>query len=70
MVTTHPDYGLLAARIEVSNLQKNTIKLFSDVIEKLYNYINPKTGKHGPLISERVFNIVNKHKERLNQSII
>lgn len=27
MVTRHPDYGLLAARIEVSNLQKNTKKI-------------------------------------------
>lgn len=29
MTTKHPDYALLAARIEVSNLHKQTKKLFS-----------------------------------------
>lgn len=29
MTTIHPDYAILAARIEVSNLQKETKKLFS-----------------------------------------
>ena len=48
MLTLHPDYGLLAARIEVSNLHKNTKKVFSQVIEDLYNYINPRSGEHGP----------------------
>ena len=29
MTTKHPDYAILAARIEVSNLHKETKKLFS-----------------------------------------
>ena len=42
MTTKHPDYAILAARIAVSNLHKETKKVFSNVIEDLYNYINPK----------------------------
>jgi len=70
MVTVHPDYGLLAARIEVSNLHKNTKKLFSDVVEDLYNYINPRSGEKGPLISDRVYQIVQENKEKLDSAIV
>lgn len=70
MVTVHPDYGLLAARIEVSNLHKNTKKVFSEVIEDLYNYINPRSGERGPLISDRVYKIVQDNKEKLDASIV
>jgi len=70
MVTQHPDYGLLAARITVSNLHKQTKKIFSEVVADLYNYINPKTGKHGPLISKPVYDIIMKNAERINGSIV
>jgi ribonucleoside-diphosphate reductase alpha chain len=42
MAAIHPDYAILAARIAVSNLHKNTEKSFSVTMEKLYNYIDPK----------------------------
>ena len=45
LTTAHPDYAILAARISVSNLHKNTKKSFSEVMDDLYNYINPRTGK-------------------------
>ncbi len=35
LCTTHPDWGVLAARIAVSNHQKNTVAPFSDVVEAL-----------------------------------
>jgi len=70
LVTQHPDYGLLAARITVSNLHKSTKKVFTDVVEDLYNYINPKTGKHGPLISKEVYEIVKTNGERINSAIV
>ena len=38
MTTKHPDYAILAARIAVSNLHKETKKSFSAVISDLYNY--------------------------------
>jgi len=70
MVTTHPDYGLLAARITVSNLHKQTKKIFSEVVADLFNYINPITGKHGPLISKQVYEIIMKHEDRINSAIV
>jgi ribonucleoside-diphosphate reductase subunit M1 len=41
MTVTHPDYAILAARIAVSNLHKQTKKVFSQVISDLYHYVNP-----------------------------
>ena len=38
LTTKHPDYAILAARIAVSNLHKETKKNFSHVIRDLYNY--------------------------------
>lgn len=68
--STHPDYGILAGRIEVSNLHKNTKKSFSDNIEQLYNNINPQTDKHSPLISKEVLEITKKYKNELDSCII
>lgn len=44
LTASHPDYAVLAARIAISNLHKNTMKSFSGTIEKLYRHTNPKTG--------------------------
>jgi len=38
LTTKHPDYAILAARIAVSNLHKETKKNFSHVVRDLYNY--------------------------------
>lgn len=70
LVTKHPDYGLLAARITVSNLHKSTKKVFTDVVKDLYNYINPKTGKPGPLIGETTYQIIMNNAERINAAIV
>ena len=40
MAVKHPDFGVLAARIAVSNLHKETKKRFSDVITDLRNCRN------------------------------
>jgi len=66
----HPDYALLASRIAVSNLHKETKKTFSDVMSDLYNYIDPKTGLNAALLSDEVYNIIQENKERLDSSII
>ena len=70
MTTHHPDYAKLAARISVSNLHKNTKKSFSEVMEDLYNYVNPRTGKKAPLLSDEVYNIIMENKEELDSTII
>uniref|UniRef100_A0A669D2W2 Ribonucleoside-diphosphate reductase n=1 Tax=Oreochromis niloticus TaxID=8128 RepID=A0A669D2W2_ORENI len=70
LTTKHPDYAILAARIAVSNLHKETKKVFSDVMEDLYNYINPLNKRHSPMISKETLDVVLENKARLNSSII
>ena len=67
MATVHPDYAKLAARIAVSNLHKETKSLFSDVIFDLYHYINPKTDRHSPLISDELYNLAITNKDLINE---
>tara|TARA_B110000285_G_scaffold31227_2_gene32237 strand:- start:1233 stop:3548 length:2316 start_codon:yes stop_codon:yes gene_type:complete len=67
---THPDYALLASRIAVSNLHKNTKKSFSDTVTDLYEYIDPKTNEKAPLISDEVYKIVQKNADVLDSTII
>ena len=67
---THPDYALLASRIAVSNLHKNTKKSFSDTVTDLYEYIDPKTNEKAPLISDEVYEIIKKNADVLDSTII
>jgi ribonucleoside-diphosphate reductase alpha chain len=70
MTTRHPDYALLASRISVSNLHKDTKKSFSETMKDLYDYVNPKTGKKAPLIADDVIKIIKKNAELLDSTII
>ena len=70
MTTTHPDYAKLAARISVSNLHKNTKKSFSETMTDLYKYVNPRTGKKAPLLSNEAYKIIQKNADKLDSSII
>jgi ribonucleoside-diphosphate reductase alpha subunit len=66
----HPDYALLASRIAVSNLHKETKKTFSEVIEDLHHYIDPKTGQNASLVADDVYAIIQENKEAFDSSII
>ena len=66
----HPDYALLASRIAVSNLHKETKKSFSEVMEDLYNYVDPKTNQPASLLAEDVYNVIMENREVLDSSII
>ncbi len=70
MTTTHPDYAKLAARISVSNLHKNTKKSFSETMKDLYLYVNPRTNKEAPLLSDEVYNVILENSEKLDSTII
>jgi ribonucleoside-diphosphate reductase alpha chain len=70
MTTTHPDYAQLAARISVSNLHKNTKKSFVETMTDLYTYVNPRTGKKAPLLSDNVHKIIKDNAELLDSTII
>src|ERR1700755_2180293 len=66
LTTKHPDYALLASRIAVSNLHKNTTKSFSDTMQLLHDCTDPVTGRKMPLIAEDVMAIINEHAGLLN----
>ncbi len=70
LTTRHPDFALLASRIAISNLHKNTKKSFSETMRDLYDYIDPKTGKKAPLISDEVMEVINTHTDLLDSTII
>jgi len=70
LATTHPDYAILASRIAVSNLHKNTLKSFSETMKRLYNYTDEVTGKKLPLLADDVMNIINENAELLDSTII
>ncbi|MGB1697663.1 MAG: ribonucleoside-diphosphate reductase subunit alpha [Thermoplasmatota archaeon] len=69
MMTTHPDYGRLAARIAVSDLHRSTSDSFCDTIDALYNYIDPVTDKAAPLISDKIHKIIMANRERLDAAV-
>ena len=66
----HPDYALLASRIAVSNLHKETKKSFSEVMEDLYTYVDPKTNQPASLLAEDVYHVIMENREVLDSSII
>ena len=70
LTITHPDYAILASRIAVSNLHKNTTKSFSETMRNLYRYTDKTTGKLMPLIADDVMEIIEEHAELLDSSII
>ncbi len=70
LTSRHPDYAILAARIAVSNLHKNTDKSFVRTMRKLYDYIDPKTGEKAGLISDDAMAVMEKYADRLDSAII
>lgn len=46
------------------------MQVFSKVIEKLHNYVHPKTGQKAGLIADDVYAIIQENKQRLNSAII
>ena len=69
LVSQHPDYGKLAARIVVSNHQKNTVQSFSNVMRQLYEYVD-SNGDNSPIISEKMWNYIRTHSTELDEMIV
>jgi ribonucleoside-diphosphate reductase alpha chain len=68
LVTEHPDYGILASRLIVSNHHKNTSPSFSETMAILY-HAKDVHNKHTPRISNELWEIVQAYKEKLNSVI-
>ncbi|VVC41387.1 Ribonucleotide reductase R1 subunit, N-terminal,Ribonucleotide reductase large subunit, N- [Cinara cedri] len=69
LTTKHPDFAVLAARIAISNLYKETKDKFSDVINDLYNMANERNQNRMGIISDFHYNVIMKHADRLNNAI-
>jgi len=69
LVTVHPDYGLLAARLAVSNLHKCTTHELDKIVDILHKYFNARSGKHGSLIGSNIYDIVMKYKDLLTKAL-
>jgi ribonucleoside-diphosphate reductase alpha chain len=70
LTVKHPDYALLASRIAVSNLHKNTIKSFSRTMQLLYDARDSKTGKPVPMLADDIWAIIRDNAELLDSTII
>ncbi|NML22959.1 ribonucleoside-diphosphate reductase subunit alpha [Pseudoflavitalea sp. G-6-1-2] len=70
LTVKHPDYALLASRIAISNLHKNTVKSFSETMKLLYECTDIKAGKAAPLIADDVWDVIQQHHELLDSTII
>ncbi|XP_018403326.1 PREDICTED: ribonucleoside-diphosphate reductase large subunit-like [Cyphomyrmex costatus] len=70
MINQHPDYAILAARIAISNLHKETKKVFSEVIANLYHARRSITNERFPVISEKHYQIIQNNADKLNSAII
>merc|ERR1712226_848507 len=68
MTTKHCDYAILAARIVVSNLHKETKKVFTEVVQDLRNIVPHE--RPAPMISEFHYKIIMKNADRLNSAVI
>jgi len=66
--TNHPDYSKLASRIVISNHQKNTDPIFSNVMVSLYEFTNTH-GINKPLISQGLYDFVIAYSTELNTMI-
>ena len=68
MSTLNPDYGTLASRIVVSNHQKNTETLFSNVMMSLYQFKDVH-GNNYPLISQELYEVILEHGPTIDNII-
>ncbi len=66
--TTHYDYYTLAARILISNHQKQTDNSFATVVRKLHNF-RDVNNKKSPILSKELFNLATKYKNELEEMI-
>ena len=66
--TQHCDYATLAARIVISNHQKNTSASFSQAMSQLYHFANVH-GEHKPLVSDQLWEVVSGNMEALDAMI-
>lgn len=63
--TQHPDYGVLASRVVISNHHKNTNASFYETMKKLYEFTDIHNVR-SPIVSEQFWNIVSGNRDELD----
>ena len=66
--TTHPDYGILANRIVISNHHKITPPTFKEAVQKLHANVD-SLGNHNPLVSDNLLKLVEKYGDQIEAQI-
>jgi hypothetical protein len=60
---------VLAARIVVSDLHKQTLDSFSKNSARLHAHVHPKTGAPAPLIADDVYEVIQANAERFDAAM-
>ena len=68
MSQKHPDFSILAARIAVSNLHKNTSDSFFETCKILHGYTDQQ-GRAAALLGDEVWDFVKANAQRLDEAI-
>lgn len=69
LLISRPGYAALAGRLAVSNMHKETNSDYSVVVDRLYNYVNPKTGERAPLIAEDVYDLLKANMATIQRAL-
>jgi ribonucleoside-diphosphate reductase alpha subunit len=69
LCTNHPDWGVLAARIAISNHHKETSSSFSDVVKVLANQTMPATGEKASIIHSDLLEVVERYGSKIDAYI-
>ena len=67
--TLHPDYGILAGRISISNHHKNTTASFSEVMTRLSAQKMPQTGEMTSFIHPSLLDVIKAHGPEIDAKI-
>ena len=67
--TLHPDYGILAGRISISNHHKNTTASFSEVMVRLSAQKMPQTGETTSFIHPSLLEVIKVHGPEIDAKI-
>ena len=67
-LSVHPDYGVLASRLCISNIHKNTSPSFSEVTKMFYEN-KDVNGKPYPLINQKYYDFVMNNAKKINSVI-
>lgn len=69
LMTTNPDYGVLASRIAISNHHRNTSDKFTEVVFELSNQKMVKTGETVSNVSDELIELCKKYGDKINLKI-